>query len=118
MNFLDETGDRWYRLDNLLFTVMDFFEVLRNVIQKNDPNIVENPDFDKVFTSYMLVRYLSMRLDLLPLAQVIQSMQKAGISEKDIYQFAYKNVPYSRNGYIKYIKPSSSDTSKKSKKRV
>lgn len=59
--------------------------------------------FNSAMSSYMLVRYLSMRMNLLPYAEIIQMLQRANISDRDIYIWAYKNIP-AGNPYIKYIK--------------
>ena len=44
-----------------------------------------------------------MRISLLPFAEIIQKFQRAGVSELDIYRFAYANIPV-QNPFIKYIK--------------
>lgn len=64
----------------------------------------EKPGFKEAFSPYMLIRYLSMKPDLLPFALVIQNMVKAkSLNYLQIYKFAYNNIPRS-NPYIKYIK--------------
>lgn len=82
---------------------MNFFDILKNILQKNDPEMENKSGFDQAFNSYMLIRYLSMRIGLLPFAEIIQRFQMAGVSEIDIYRFAYKNIP-AQNPFIKYIK--------------
>lgn len=82
---------------------MNFFEILRNILQKTDPEMEKKPGFEQAFNSYMLIRYLSMRISLLPFAEIIQKFQRAGVSELDIYRFAYANIPV-QNPFIKYIK--------------
>lgn len=82
---------------------MNFFDILRNILAKGDDELYQHPDFDKVFNSYMLIRYLSMRDSLMPFALIIQDMQKAGINDLQIYKFAYNHIPKT-NPFIKYIK--------------
>lgn len=90
---------------------MNFFDILQNILQKNNDHLEDHPNFNQAFSTFMLIRYLSMRPSTLPYALIIQNFQRAGISNLDIYRFAFKNIP-KQNPFIKYIKP----TDKKPKK--
>lgn len=83
---------------------LNFFDILRNILQKTDPNMQEKPGFKEAFSPYMLIRYLSMKPELLPFAVILQNLVKARtLNYLQIYKFAYNNIPRS-NPYIKYIK--------------
>ena len=82
---------------------MTFFDILSNILTKNNDELESNIDFDSTFSSYMLVRYLSMRDTLLPYAKLIQLFIRASIDEKTIYKWAYANIPRQSSPYIKYI---------------
>lgn len=85
---------------------INFFDILKNILSKGDDSLDEHPDFKKNFSVYMLIRYLSMRDDLLPFALIIQQMVSARISDTNIYKFAYTHIPKTRSTFIKYIKKS------------
>ena len=81
-----------------------FFDILKNILTKSDNELENHPDFKKNFSTYMLIRYLSMREDLFPFALIIQQMVSAKkISDSNIYKFAYTHIPKT-NPFIKYIK--------------
>lgn len=80
-----------------------FFDLLKNILLKTG-DLKTNSQFNEAFSAFMLIRYLSMKDDLLIYAQVIQSFLSAGISNDDIYDWAYANVPKQRSPFIKYLK--------------
>jgi hypothetical protein len=83
---------------------MTFFDILRNILVKADPNLISDPSFAKALNIYMLINYLSMEPKLLPYAEIIQKFLEAKIPPIQIYEWAYKHVPKQKNGYIQYIK--------------
>lgn len=82
---------------------MTFFDILGNILTKNKDNLEDDIDFESTFSSYMLIRYLSMRDSLLPYARFIQLFVRANIDNKTIYRWAYVNIPRQTSPYIKYI---------------
>ena len=81
---------------------MTFFDILRSILTKTNPDLYKSYGFTSIFNSYMLVRYLSMEPDLLPFAEIIEKFNAIGISKEDIYIWAFKHIP-KHSGYIKYI---------------
>lgn len=80
-----------------------FFDILKDILLKESGGtLTEEPDFNKHMSSYMLVRYLSMRDSLLPYAQILNKFQCV-LSQDRIYLWAYKNIPKQKSGFIKYI---------------
>ena len=98
-------------MDNQQYTgTINFFDILKNILSKGDDFLDEHPDFKKNFSTYMLIRYLSMREDLFPFALIIQQMVSAKISDMSIYKFAYTHIPKTRSTFIKYIKKSNKES--------
>lgn len=87
---------------------LSFFDILKNILSKDNDSLEQHPDFKKNFSTYMLIRYLSMREDLFPFALIIQNMVSAKITDMNIYKFAYTHIPKT-NHYIKYIKKKNDD---------
>ena len=83
---------------------MTFFDILKNILNKRIPNMESDLEFSSKFSSYMLVRYLSMREDLLPYAEIIQKFQCSKLDETFVYKWAFRHIPKSKNTFIKYIK--------------
>ena len=50
----------------------------------------------------MLVRYLSMKNNLLPNAQILNKYQ-CTLSNEEMYKWAYNNIPKQKSPWIKYI---------------
>jgi hypothetical protein len=85
---------------------MTFFTILKDILTKGNSKeyYLEHPDFDKVFSSFMLARYLSMRSDLMMWARLINHLNVAKVSPRNIFIFAWDSIPKQKNGYIPYIK--------------
>jgi len=87
-----------------------FFDILGDILTKKSGGILyEEPDFNKHMSSFMLVRYLSMKNNLLPYSQILNKYQ-CTLSAVEMYRWAYTNIPKQNSGFIKYI-------SKKKKKK-
>ena len=82
---------------------LTFFDILKDILLKQNGKLNEEPEFTKIFSSYMLVRYLSMKDNLIEYANKINGWQKI-LTPEDIYFWAYKNIPKQKSGFIKYIK--------------
>ena len=90
---------------------MTFFDILKAILTKNRSldSMLEDPEFDRMFSSFMLARYLSMRSDLIGYARVINHMQSTSLSKQAIFKFAYDAIPKQRSGYIQYMKKAKKD---------
>ena len=71
-------------------------------MKKSGGNMWEDASFRSGFSSFMLARYLSMRDELMPYAQMINKYQST-LEPEQVYKWAYSVIPKQRNGYIKYI---------------
>ena len=82
---------------------MNFFDFLNDILlKKSGGNLHKKRDF-KNFSSYMLIRYLSMRNNLIPYAKILNQLQ-TNLNNKQLYILAYKLIPKQKNAFIKYIK--------------
>lgn len=72
-------------------------------------NLSDN--FNKVFSSFLLCRYLSMDPKLIDYACALSIIVSRNIlSEEEIYKFAYHMIPKNKTEYVaKYIKKSKKD---------
>ena len=83
-----------------------FFDCLKNITNTKDESIMESdikdPTFRSMFSTYMILRYLSMVSEYLNIIkdhqQAIQSM-----NPESVYRFLFKVIPQRRNPYIQYI---------------
>jgi hypothetical protein len=83
---------------------MTFFDILSDILlKKSGGTLCDHPEFKKVFSSYMLCRYLSMRDSLLKYAELLNRYQTQ-IDAEQMYRLAYNIVPKQKSGFIKYIK--------------
>ena len=86
-----------------------FYEILSDVLlKKSGGNMHEDASFRSSFSSFMLARYLSMREELLPYAQMINKYQMT-LEPEQVYVWAYAAIPKQRNGYIKYFSKKKKD---------
>jgi len=87
------------------FELLNPFEIYENVIMKYNDELYKADNFDKLFSQYMLCRFLSMKNDLIQYAVYLETiLSNSNLTKKQFYQLAYKLVPKQRNGFIKYIK--------------
>lgn len=85
---------------------MTFFDIMKDILTKGNSKeyYLEHPEFEKMFSPFMLARYLSMRADLLPWARIVNHLNGAKTSARNVFIFAWDSIPKQRNGYIAYIK--------------
>lgn len=83
---------------------MNLFTILKDILVKQGGELHKSEEFNKAFSPYMLVRYLSMKPELLPYSIAISRFMKVGLTNKTIYKWCYKNIPKQRSSYIKYMK--------------
>lgn len=90
---------------------MTFFDIMKDILTKNNSKeyYLEHPEFDKVFSPFMLARYLSMRQDLIIWARAINHLNSSKLSARNIFIFAWDSIPKQKNGYISYIKKTKKD---------
>lgn len=90
---------------------MTFFDILKAILTKNKSmnSVLDDPEFDRMFSSFMLTRYLSMRPDLIGYARIINHMQSTSLSKQAIFKFAYDSIPKQKSGYISYMKKAKKD---------
>ena len=82
--------------------IKNFFQIVDDVVTKRDGRLHEDQDFRRHFSSFMLVRYLSMRSSLMPFAEILNNFQGV-LTPEQFYRLAYNMVPKQSNGFIKYI---------------
>ena len=85
------------------------FEVLGNILQKKSEEIfvkhISADDFEKQFSRYMVIRYLSMaNKDVARIILDNQIQLERFPTNKTVYRFLMNVVPKQKSGFIKYIK--------------
>jgi hypothetical protein len=81
---------------------MNLFDCLKDIIVTKKGDLCDHPDFNRVWSNYMIARYLSMDTRFFEISQTVNRMQLSLPSET-VYKFLVKNVPKQRSSYIKYI---------------
>jgi hypothetical protein len=90
------------------------WEIMIDILLKVSGTLYENEEeFQKVFSPFLLCRFLSMREDLIGYADLLNTISSnSKLSNKQFYKLAYQLIPKQRNGYIKYIKKLKKDKKK------
>lgn len=86
-----------------MITNLNFFTILDDILtKKHNGKLDEHPEFKKVMSNFMIVRYISMRDNLIPYARILNKYQFK-LNSVDLYKWAFYNIPKQRNGFIHYI---------------
>lgn len=80
---------------------ISLFDIISDVISFKKRDLDKHPDFNKMMSSFMLVRYLSMRNELMPYVEILNRIQ-TGLTKEQFYHLACDLIPKSRNGFVKY----------------
>jgi hypothetical protein len=95
-----------------------FFDCLADILLKySNGKLIESDKFKKVFSPYMLCRYLSMRESLVEYAEYFNLLQGTLTSEQ-IYLLAYNSTPKQNTGYIKYLKKTNKSNQEKNQENI
>jgi hypothetical protein len=81
---------------------MTIFDCLKDIITTKSQKLHLDPDFKKVWSSFMITRYLSMDKRFADLAFDINKYQMTLTSEQ-LYLTLCKIIPKQNNSFIKYI---------------
>lgn len=87
---------------------MRIYDIVRDIISDKIGDLSLMPSFDKVFSSYMVARYLSMRPEYLEYAEWVNKYG-AILSNDAVYKYLVRHVPRSDSGYVDYIKRKKKD---------
>ena len=86
------------------------WEIVADILLKVSGKLHENPEFQKIFSPFLLCRYLSMRNDLMAYAELLNTINSnSKLSSVQFYKLAYSLIPKQKNSYIKYIKKMKKD---------
>ena len=81
------------------------WEIVENILLKVSDNLYEAENFNKIFSPFLLCRYISMRKDLLGYAVILSQVNSCSkLTNEEFYKFAYELIPKQSNDFIKYIK--------------
>ena len=84
---------------------MTFFDILKDIITIKSGTLHEQPEFNKAFDKFIVMRFLSMHPTSYPVVEELNVYSKQkNISDEDFYLILVKKVPYNRSNFIKYIK--------------
>lgn len=80
------------------------YEIVINMLMKYSEDLYKAENFDKLFIPYILCRYISMKQNLMPIAEYLSKVNStAKLSKVQFYKLAYKLIPKQQNSFIKYI---------------
>ena len=91
---------------------MTLFDCLSDIIRDKSGTLHQHEDFKKTWSTYMILRYLSMDSEFQPIATEMNKYQQTLTSEQ-MYLFLVKVIPYRRSTFIKYIKSKKKAETKK-----
>ena len=93
-----------------------FFDVTKTIINTKDFDQMEadisSQDFKSIYTSYMILRYLSMTPEFLDIIKSHQSTLES-MDRETQYRFLMKVIPQRRNLWTKYISKGKKKSTKK-----
>lgn len=91
------------KLESHQFDLM--WELVLDILLKISGKLFLSENFEKIFSPYILCRYLSMNTRLIDYAIYLNSVNSnSNLSKEQFYKLAYSIVPKQQNSYIKYIK--------------
>jgi len=80
-----------------------FYDILKDILLKQNGNLDKEKCFETEFSKYMMIRYLSMKTDLMCYANKLNKYQSV-LTNKEVYKWLYNIIPKQTSGYIAYIK--------------
>ncbi len=83
---------------------MTLFDCLNDIIREKTGTLHKEPEFKKVWSTYMILRYLSMDSDFMAIAAEMNHYQQV-LNSEQMYLFLVKMIPYRYKSFIPYIKP-------------
>ena len=91
------------KLESNEFSAM--FELVIDICMKYSGKLFLSENFEKIFSPYILCRYISMRPSLIEYACILNQVNSTSkLTKKQFYIFAYNLIPKQSNSFIKYIK--------------
>ena len=91
------------KLESNEFSAM--FELVIDICMKYSGQLYLSENFEKLFSPYILCRYISMRHSLIGYANILNQINSTSkLTKKQVYIFAYNLIPKQSNSFIKYIK--------------
>ena len=85
---------------------MIIFDILRDILRDKTGTMDSEPDFEKVFNSFMINRYLSMH-DEKSVRDIVLESSRLGLERmgnSEYYHYLVSAVPYTGKTFIKYLK--------------
>ena len=80
------------------------YEIVINILMKYSDNLYQAENFDKLFIPYILCRYISMKQNLIPIAEYLSKVNStAKLTKEQFYKLAYNLIPKQQNSFVKYI---------------
>lgn len=92
------------KLESNEFSAM--YELVTDILTKTSGgNLHKSPEFSKLFSPFLLCRYISMREDLINYADLLNTINSnSKLTNEQFYKFAYQLIPKQKRDFIKYIK--------------
>lgn len=81
------------------------WELVTDILIKVSGKLYLSNNFEKMFSPYILCRYISMKPSLIEYAMFLNNINSnSRLSKKQFYELAYELIPKQPNSFIKYIK--------------
>lgn len=87
---------------------MTIFDILNDILRDKTGKLHLQPGFEKEFKTFGLAKWLSMRNDLMPYADFLNSNAKI-LTKVDAYKALVTMIPPTNSTWIKYIKKDKTD---------
>jgi hypothetical protein len=100
---------------------MTLFDILRDIQKDKTGALDQEPDFEKEFSGYMVIRFLSMAdsKGVRDVALQAAALNLHDLGNKELYRYLVSAVPATKNTFIKYLKkPAKAEKAEKAKKRL
>lgn len=81
---------------------LTIFDCLKEVITNKTGTLEDHPEFDKIWSNYMMVRYLSMDKRFVKFAETLNPLQTV-MDKHQFYRYLLKAIPFNKNSFIPYI---------------
>ena len=79
------------------------FDILADIIKHKTGELHKEEDFSKQFSTYMIIRYLSMDERFTEAAYIANQLHGGPMTQENMYKLLIKIVPQQKSHFIKYI---------------
>ena len=81
---------------------MNLFDILNDIIRDKTGTLHHHEEFQQAWSSFMVIRYLSMDKQFINYARIANRLQM-DLDSEQMYKFLVKTIPKRNKTWIKYI---------------